>query len=69
MDHYGKSYIFLYRYPKGMRTIGALSVGFGNMPWSQFTIYNAASAGMWTSIMIGAEYLFGATVEQAVTEK
>jgi len=32
-------------------------------------IYNAASAGMWTSIMIGAEYLFGATVEQAVTEK
>ena len=34
MEHYGKSYIFLYRYTKGMRTIGALPVGLSNMPWA-----------------------------------
>lgn len=68
MERYGKSYIFLYRYPKGMRTIGALHVGLSTMPWAQFTIYNASSAALWASIMIGAGYLFGATIEQAVSE-
>ena len=68
MAHYGKSYIFLYRYPKGMRTIGALPVGLGTMKWPQFTVCNAASAALWTGIMIGAGYFFGATIEQAVAE-
>ena len=68
MARYGALYIFLYRYPKGMRTIGALPVGLGDITWRRFTVLNAASAALWTSLMIGAGYLFGASIERAVAD-
>jgi membrane protein DedA with SNARE-associated domain len=68
LDRYGTTYMFLYRYPKGMRTIGALPVGLTNIRWQTFTVLNAASALLWAGLLIGAGYLFGETVEQAVEE-
>lgn len=59
MDRHGAGYIFVYRYPKGMRTIGALPVGLTDMQWFRFTFLNAASAGLWTLLLVGAGYLFG----------
>lgn len=59
MAHYGVWYIFLYRYPKGMRTIGAFPVGLGPMSWPTFTLLNAASAALWAGLLIGAGYFFG----------
>ena len=58
--------MFLCRYPKGMRTVGALPVGSGTMSWPAFTALNAASAILWTTILVGLGYVFGAQVEQAV---
>jgi len=66
MEHYGTSYIFLYRYPKGMRTIGALPVGLTKIRWQKFTILNAASALLWTALLVGIGYLFGSVIEEAV---
>lgn len=66
LDRYGSYYIFLYRYPKGMRTIGALPVGLTDMPWIKFTSLNASSAVLWASLLVGAGYLFGDAIEQAV---
>ncbi len=68
LDHYGSAYIFLYRYPKGMRTIGALPVGLTQIPWRSFSLLNAASALLWTSLLVGAGYFFGALIEEAVNE-
>lgn len=68
MVRYGTLYIFLYRYPKGMRTIGALPVGLGDIAWARFTVLNAGSAVLWTGLMIGAGYLFGAGIERAVAD-
>ncbi len=68
LDGYGSAYIFLYRYPKGMRTIGALPVGLTNITWQRFTILNGASALVWAGLLIGAGYLFGEAVEQAVKD-
>ena len=68
LDRYGVAYIFLYRYPKGMRTVGALPVGLTDMPWRRFTVFNAASAGLWTTLLVGAGFVFGATIEKAVAE-
>lgn len=68
MVRYGTFYIFLYRYPKGMRTIGALPVGLGDIAWARFTVLNAASATLWAGLMISAGYLFGATIERAVAD-
>ena len=63
---YGWAYVFLYRYPKGMRTVGAFPMGLGPLSWPPFTVLNAASAGLWTSILVGLGFVFGAQVEQAV---
>lgn len=62
---YGRWYIFLYRYPKGMRTIGALPLGLGPMRWPEFTMLNGASAALWTLVMVGLGYSFGETISRA----
>lgn len=66
MERYGPAYIFLYRYPKGMRTIGALPVGLSQMSWASFTILNALSAALWCGILVGLGVLLGEQVSQAV---
>jgi len=68
LDAYGWAYIFLYRYPKGMRTIGALPVGLTQMEWLTFTCLNGASALLWTGVLVGAGFFFGSAIEAAVTD-
>ena len=68
LDRYGVAYIFLYRYPKGMRTIGALPVALTDIAWSRFTALNAASALLWMTILVGLGYLFGETIKYTVSE-
>lgn len=60
LDACGWAYIFLYRYSKGMRTIGALPVGLTTIKWRVFTTLNAASALLWTELLVGSGYYFGA---------
>ena len=67
LEHYGTAYIFLYRYPKGMRTIGAFPVGLTSMGWSTFTTLNAASALVWVVILVGSGYVFGGAIDKAVS--
>jgi membrane protein DedA with SNARE-associated domain len=66
LDHYGKAYIFLYRYPKGLRTIGALPVTLTDMYWPQFTFLNFTSAVTWTFALVGTGYLFGTALERTI---
>lgn len=68
LEKYGEFYIFLYRYPKGMRTIGALPVGLGKMPWPKFTILNALSAGSWSVALIWLGYALGEPLKDMVAE-
>ncbi|MCC6717406.1 MAG: VTT domain-containing protein [Acetobacteraceae bacterium] len=68
LARYGAAYIFLYRYPKGMRTVGALPVGLTDMAWRRFTVLNAASAGLWTVLLVGAGFVFGASIDRAVAQ-
>lgn len=68
LDVYGWAYIFIYRYPKGMRTIGSLPVGLTQMKWPLFTLLNASSALLWTGLLVGAGYYFGTAIERAVVE-
>ena len=63
---YGALNIFLYRYPKGMSTIGALPVGLGSMRWPVFKVLDAGSAMLWAGLLVGAGYAFGAQIEDVV---
>ena len=62
-DKHGPFYIFLYRYPKGLRTIGALPLGLTSLSWVRFTLLNASSALLWVAVLVGGGYTFGATFE------
>ncbi len=62
---YGSAYIFLYRYPKGMRTVGALPIGLSDMPWPRFTVLNALSAALWSGLLVGAGVLLGDQIADA----
>ena len=66
LDRYGPAYVFVYRYPKGLRTVGAFPVGLTGMAWTRFTLLNAASAATWTLALVGLGYWFGPLVEDAV---
>ena len=66
MERYGTGYIFIYRYPKGMRTIGALPLGMTAISWSHFTVLNALSAALWAGILVGVGYLFGTQIDTSV---
>ncbi|MEQ8286135.1 DedA family protein [Thalassospira sp.] len=68
LEKYGTAYIFLYRYPKGMRTIGALPLGTGHMRWRVFTWLNAASAALWCAVLVGLGYVFGNVIIDAVED-
>jgi len=67
-NRYGMAYIFLYRYPKGMRTIGALPAGLTDISWRLFSTLNASSAALWVIILVGGGYTFGATFESLGVE-
>ena len=66
LDRYGPAYVFAYRYPKGLRTVGAFPVGLTGMAWKRFTLLNAASAATWTLVLVGLGYWFGPLIEDAV---
>lgn len=68
LKRYGTAYIFLYRYPKGLRTIGSLPLGLTDISWRRFTLLNAASALTWVILLVGIGYAFGEVIEEAVTQ-
>jgi membrane-associated protein len=68
LERYGAAYIFLYRYPKGLRTVGAFPVGLTDMPWRRFTMLNMASALTWTLALVGGGYWLGAVLSGWITE-
>ncbi len=62
-NRYGTAYIFLYRYPKGLRTIGALPIGLTSISWRHFSLLNACSALAWVVVLVGGGFTFGATFD------
>ena len=66
LSRYGHWYIFLYRYPKGMRTVGAFPIGLTSILWIKFTLLNAASALVWAVLLVGSGYVLGSAIADAV---
>lgn len=67
LQRYGSAYMLIYRYPKGMRTIGALPVGLTDITWQRFTLLNAFSALLWSVLLVGGGYVFGQPMIDAIS--
>lgn len=64
MEKYGAWYVFIYRYPKGMRTIGAFPVGMSRMAYPKFLFLNIGSTTVWTVLLVGGGALLGNSIKQ-----
>lgn len=68
LEKHGTAYLFFYRYPKGLRTIGAIPVALTSLTWQRFSLLNFASALVWASTLCVLGYslahLFASQLEQ-----
>ena len=51
------------RFLYGMRTVGPVVIGAGNMPWSRFIVLDALAACLWSTCWVSAGYVLGEAVE------
>ena len=58
-ERYGACAVFLARFVPGIRVVGANLAGITNMPFSAFTLFNAAGGLTWAVAMGGLGYFFG----------
>ncbi|WP_375291219.1 DedA family protein [Qipengyuania sp.] len=56
-------FVFAFRFIYGFGTISPLAIGTSDLPASRFVIVNALAALVWSSIVIGAGYAAGQTIE------
>jgi membrane protein DedA with SNARE-associated domain len=48
---YGSWTIFFARFITGLRVVGAMAAGTAGMPWTRFSIANAAGAALWATVI------------------
>jgi membrane-associated protein len=61
-DQYGSKIIILARFMPVIRTFAPIVAGIGNMKYGTFIKFNIAGGLLWTGLMIGLGYGFGATL-------
>ena len=66
MNRHGLTYLIVYRYVLGLRSIGALPVGLSDIKPLKFRWVSAASALTWTNVLVGLGYVLGQSAELAL---
>ena len=56
---YGGKTVVLARFVPIIRTFAPFVAGVGSMPYESFAFYNVAGAVIWTTLFVGAGFLFG----------
>lgn len=69
IDRYGAWYIFLYRYAKGLRTLGSIPFGLLGWRWRRFGPLNLSSAAVWVAVTVGIGYLAGGAAVAAIGDQ
>jgi membrane protein DedA with SNARE-associated domain len=57
------SYILIFRFLYGLRTVSPLAIGVSSVSGRKFAILNAIAAFIWASAMVGIGFAFGRTIE------
>lgn len=56
-------FVVLFRFMVGLRTVSPVMIGTSSFPPSRFIALNILAALVWTSLFVGAGYLFGLGLE------
>ncbi|HEY7894675.1 MAG TPA: DedA family protein [Gemmatimonadaceae bacterium] len=63
-ERHGAKTVFFGRFIALLRTWAALFAGMGEMPYGQFTLYNASGGIVWAAVFGTVGYLFGRNLER-----
>ncbi|HKV49712.1 MAG TPA: DedA family protein [Gemmatimonadaceae bacterium] len=63
-ERHGAKTVFFGRFIALLRTWAALFAGMGEMPYGQFTLYNASGGILWAAVFGTIGYLFGRNLER-----
>jgi membrane protein DedA with SNARE-associated domain len=56
-------FVILFRFMVGLRTVSPVMIGTSGFPPARFILLNVLAALVWTSLFVGAGYLFGLGLE------
>lgn len=63
MARYHAPFILAVRFLYGLRIAGPLILGAGDLPLLRFAFLNFVGAILWASLIVGAGYVFGVTIQ------
>jgi membrane protein DedA with SNARE-associated domain len=68
VEHHSLWFIFLYRFPNGIRSLAGFAFGISSMPTRTFLLLNFLSAGFWSVVTVSAGYAFSKFTDKVLTD-
>ena len=68
VEHHYSWFVFLYRYPNGIRSLAGFAFGISSIPTRTFLLLNFGAAGLWSSATVSAGYAFGQVSEDVMSD-
>jgi len=68
IDRHYLWFVFVHRYPQGIRNIAGFAFGVSRVPWLPFHVLNFFAAGLWAVAIVSLGYAFGQASEKVVND-
>ncbi|MGE3150107.1 MAG: DedA family protein [Pseudorhodoplanes sp.] len=59
LDAYPSTFIVVYRFARGLRSLAALALGMTSIARLRFSVFNLIGAALWAAVLTGAGYALG----------
>jgi len=63
-ERYPQTFVMLFRFFYGLRTVSPLLIGTSGFPPARFAVLNLIAAIAWSSLFVGLGYVFGIGIER-----
>ena len=63
-ERHPQSFVMLFRFLYGLRTVSPLLIGTSGFPPARFALLNLIAAALWSSLFVGLGYAFGVGIER-----
>jgi membrane protein DedA with SNARE-associated domain len=68
VEHHSLWFVFVYRFPNGIRSLAGFAFGISSMPTRTFMLLNFLSAGVWSLVTVSTGYAFSQLTDKVITD-
>jgi membrane protein DedA with SNARE-associated domain len=68
VEHHSRWFVFVYRFPNGIRSLAGFAFGISSMPTRVFLLLNFISAGLWSVVTVSLGYAFSQLTDKVLTD-